>query len=87
MKRGTLLHTVLSKALYIECRSCGHGKSILVSELGERLLGTATVGDVLDRAKCSKCGSKEIGEVRLEAAKSSAFDVDDVELPAIAPRG
>ena len=40
----------------------------------------------LDLSLIRAATSAQSGEVRLEAAKSSAFDVDDVELPAITPK-
>jgi ribosomal protein S27E len=65
LKHGTLLQTIRSQALYIECRNCMHGKSTPVEELLTVMPSDATVRDVIARVRCSKCRAKEVGEVRI----------------------
>ena len=65
MKHGTLLQTIRSKTLYIECRNCMHGQTMQVEDLMGFMRRSATVRDVVARVRCAKCRAKEVGEVRI----------------------
>jgi phage terminase large subunit GpA-like protein len=65
MKHGTLLQTISGQGIYIECRECGHTSTLKVADMLGYLGNQATVKDVLDRIKCSKCRKKSPGEVRI----------------------
>lgn len=65
MKAGTLLRTIASHSLWLQCRACGHEAQLKVSDLLEQSRPDAAVRDVLPRLKCSKCRSKQIGEFRI----------------------
>ncbi|WP_171182073.1 hypothetical protein [Ruegeria sp. HKCCD8929] len=65
MKHGTLLRVIASHNLWVECRACGHGAELRVSELLELTCADAAVRDILPRLKCTRCRQKQIGDVRI----------------------
>ncbi len=65
MKHGTLLQMISGQGIYIECRDCGHASTLKVADMIDQLGNAATVRDVVDRIKCSKCRKKSPGEVRI----------------------
>ncbi len=65
MHTGTLLRTIASHGLWVECRACGHSSTLSVADLLEQTKQDATIRDVLPRLKCSKCRGKQIGEFRI----------------------
>lgn len=65
MQHGTLLQMISRHSLYIECRACGHASTLPVADCIAHLGHGAAVKDVLARVKCSKCSSKQIGQVRI----------------------
>ena len=77
LKHGTLLHTIRSQSLYIECGNCGHSDTMAVESLLGFMRRDAAVRDVLARMRCVKCGSREIGEVRSVAGPAKPLDVDE----------
>lgn len=65
LKRGgTKLSIISTNRLFLIC-SCGHSQSVLVSDLIERVGSAATVGDVVSRLRCSKCGVRGVKEYRI----------------------
>lgn len=87
-KHGKFLQLIRSQGLHIECRDCGHGKTVLVSDLIEQVGPDAAVGDVLARAKCSKCGSRRIAEAQIvsPAIESMQAAKDDEKAAARAAK-
>ena len=79
MKHGTLLQTIRSQALYIECRNCMHGQTMQVEDLMGFMRRDASVRDVVARVRCSKCRAKEIGEVRIVAGAARTPEVEPVD--------
>ena len=77
MKHGTLLQTIHSQALYIECRNCMHGQTMQVEDLMSFMRRDATVRDVVARVRCSKCRAKEIGEVRIVSGAARTPGVEN----------
>ncbi|WP_171182282.1 hypothetical protein [Ruegeria sp. HKCCD8929] len=62
-KYGTLLRAISTHGLWVECRACGHGAELRVSDLLEVAAPDAAVRDILPRLECKKCREKEIGDV------------------------
>lgn len=74
MKRPTLLATIRSHHLYLEC-ACGRGAEVSVLGAIGCLGQSANVGDVVDKARCTACGAKSVAEVRIiyKGASDSAM--------------
>lgn len=64
MKRPTLLATIRSHHLYLEC-ACGRGAEVSVADAIGRLGHSANIDDVVDKARCVACGAKSVREVRI----------------------
>ena len=65
MRSGTLLATIASRTLWIECRACGHGTTKPVQSFIDAGLSSSALADLPARLKCSKCWKKQIGELKV----------------------
>ncbi|WP_127111997.1 hypothetical protein [Shimia sediminis] len=64
LKRGgTHLATIPKHLIWIEC-ACGHTSSVPIADV-LKTTSLLTVADVIDRAKCLRCFTRNVKEFRL----------------------
>jgi len=65
LKRGgTKLGIIPKHDIYAEGQ-CGHGRSVSVASLIERLGEGATVAQAVEKMRCSQCGARQVKEFRI----------------------
>lgn len=61
----TLLRTISQNHLFLTCMTCHHKGMVAVADLIDSVGAMTTVHQVVAKARCSKCGSKNIGDLRI----------------------
>ena len=65
LKRGgTRLSVILKHRLWLEC-ACGHTAPVWVADIVAKWGDDITVGEAVDRMRCSSCHTKQIQEYRI----------------------
>lgn len=61
----TLLRTIIHNHLSLTCKACNHTGLIAVIDLLDSVAASTTVDQVVAKARCGKCRSKNVGEMRI----------------------
>lgn len=79
LKRGgTRLSVIPKHTLWLEC-ACGHNGPVQVADVIAKWGHEISVGDVVDRVRCSACRTKRIKEYRIIYAGGSAVAMRGAE--------
>ncbi|MBY6141134.1 hypothetical protein KUV26_16985 [Leisingera daeponensis] len=73
LKRGgTRLGVIPNHQLYVECGACDHAAPVAVSDLIARCGPQASVGEIVSKMRCQRCGRKQIKDYRITYAGGSS---------------